>query len=90
MNSAFPTVVYLLCFLTSMTCAGMLMRSYGRTGLRLLLWSGLCFVLLAANNLMVIVDILILPDQDLQTLRHSLSLAGLTVLLYGFIWDLER
>lgn len=87
---AFPPAVYLLCFLTSGACAYLLGRSYGRTGARLLLWSALCFALLAANNLTVIVDLLVLPGVNLALARLGFSLAAISVLLFGFIWDLEE
>jgi hypothetical protein len=86
----FPAAVYLLCFLTSAACALLLARSYRRTGARLLLWSALCFVFLAANNLVVIFDLLLIRDVDFRLVRHLLSLAALGVLLFGFIWDLEE
>jgi hypothetical protein len=90
MDSLFPAAVYLLCFLTSGACAGLLARSYRRTGMRLLLWSALCFVLLAANNFLVFIDLLVLPSADFRLLRHALSLGAVAVLLFGFIWDLEE
>lgn len=82
-----PTIVYALCFLTSAACALLLVRSYRRTRARLLLWSSLCFFFLAANNLVVIFDLLVLPDVDLRLPRLVLALAGVSVLLFGFIWD---
>lgn len=86
----FPTTVYLLCFLTSSACALLLGRSFRRTGTRLLFWSALCFVLLAANNLLVILDLLVLKDRDFSLLRSLLALAAVSVLLFGFIWDREE
>lgn len=90
MDDLFPTAVYSLCFLTSSACAWLLGRSYGRTGARLLLWSSLCFVLLAANNLLLVVDLLVLPALDLRLGRLLLALAAVGVLIFGFVWDLER
>ena len=90
MAQAFPATVYALCFLTSAACGFLLIRNYLRTRVRLLLWSGLCFALLAANNLTVIVDVLILPGVDLQVPRLTFSLAAVLVLLFGFVWDLEN
>jgi hypothetical protein len=87
---SFPAAVYLLCFLTSGACAWLLARSYRRTYARLLLWSALCFVLLAANNLLVFLDMLILPGIDFRLFRHLLSLGAVAVLLFGFIWDMEE
>ena len=89
MSDFFPTVVYLLCFLTSAACALLLARSYWRTGTRLLLWSAVCFLFLAANNLAVIFDRLVLPDWNFSLARMLFSLAAVSVLLFGFIWDLE-
>ena len=91
MAEYFPSAVYLLCFLTSSACAWLLLRSYWRSGARLLLWSALCFVFLGLNNLVVVVDLVLLPEAvTLQTERLLLSLAAVVVLLFGFIWDLEE
>jgi hypothetical protein len=90
MPDIFPAIVYFLCFATSSACAWLLARSYARAGARLLLWSALCFFFLAANNLVVMVDLLIYPDRDFRIVRLLLSLAAIGVLLFGFIWDLEE
>lgn len=90
MHDLFPAAVYLLCFLTSSACAWMLGRSYRRTGARLLLWSALCFLFLAANNLVLVFDLLVFPDSDLRIGRLLLALAAVATLLFGFIWDLEE
>jgi hypothetical protein len=89
MTSNFALVVYVLCVATSALCAFLLGRSYLRTGTRLLMWSSLCFVLLAANNLVVVLDLVVLPAIDLRLLRHTLSLGAVLVLLIGFIWNRE-
>ena len=89
MAEAFPTAVYVLCFLTASACTLLLARTYWRTGTRLLLWSALCFLFLAGNSLVVIVDLLVLRDVDLSLLRTLFSLAAVCVLLFGFIWDRE-
>jgi hypothetical protein len=89
MATWFPASVYLLCFLTSAACALLLARSYRRNGARLLFWSGLCFLLLAANNAVVILDLLVLPEADFRLVRYLLALAAVGVLLFGFIWDVE-
>jgi len=90
MYEFFPTTVYLLCFLTSLVCAVLLARSYfaGRTPL--LLFSALCFALLALNNLVVVIDLILLPDISFQIWRLILALAAVSVLLFGFIWSMER
>lgn len=90
MDMYFPTAVYVLCFLTSSACAWLLARNWSRTSARLLLWSALSFTFLALNNLVVVLDLLILPKMDFRLVRHLLSLAAVGVLLFGFIWDLEE
>ena len=44
-------------------------------------------VWLALNNLVLAVDILLLPDNDLALLRLLTALLAVGVLLYGFIWE---
>ena len=90
MHDFFPATVYVLCFLTSSACAWLLGRSYRRTRARLLMWSSLCFLFLAANNLMLVFDLLLFPHFDLRIGRLLLSLAAVATLLFGFIWDLEE
>ena len=87
MPALLPTLVYSLCFLTSMTCAWLRGRSYARTRARMLLWSAICFGFLALANLFVVLDMLVYPDVDLRPVRLWLSLAAVAVLLFGFIWD---
>lgn len=90
MGDAFPAIVYLLCFVASALCAWLLGRAYLRSMARVLLWSAICFALLALNNLVVIVDLVVLPDVDFGLLRQVLSLAAVGTLIFGFVWDLER
>ena len=81
------TIVYVLCALTSTACALLLLRAYGRSRFRLLLWSGLCFAGLALNNVLLVVDLRVVPDMDLSVWRTLPALAGIALLLYGFVWD---
>lgn len=81
--------VYLLCAVTSSLCALLLLRAYVRTGTRLLMWSGLCFLGLALNNALLVVDLIIVPDTDLATWRLVPAVLGVALLLYGLIWESE-
>lgn len=90
MSDVLPTIVYLLCFLTSTGCALLLARAYGRSGARLLLWSAAAFVLLALNNLTLVLDLVVFPSADLRLLRNGFALGAIAVLLFGFIWDLDE
>ena len=90
MTEIFPTIVYILCFLTSAACAWLLGRSFWHNGTRLLLWSSICFVLLAANNLVLVLDLVVWPDLDLRLPRLLLSLAAVLSLIWGFVWEVEE
>ncbi|HEX8916426.1 MAG TPA: DUF5985 family protein [Humisphaera sp.] len=80
--------VYALCALTCVACAALLARGYLRSRARLLLWAALCFVGLAANNVLLYVDkVLLATEADLSVWRTGTALAGLGVLLFGLIWD---
>jgi hypothetical protein len=84
------TVVYGLCFLTSAACAVLLLRSYARTRVMLLFWSGLCFVGLALNNLILVIGVRVVPDVDLSSWRTIPALLGVCALLYGMISEATR
>ena len=87
MGTLFPTLVYLLCFATSVLCAFLLGRSFRRTRTQLLFWSSICFGLLAVVNGIVVLDLLVFPEIDFRTWRLALTLVAVAVLLFGFIWN---
>ncbi|MGQ2979861.1 MAG: DUF5985 family protein [Polaromonas sp.] len=82
-----PELIYLLCAMTSLICAWLLLRSYRRTRFPLLFWSGLCFSALALNNLLLVLDKLVFPDINFSIVRVSLALLALLLLLFGLIWQ---
>lgn len=82
------SAVYVLCALTSLSCAVLLLRAYHVRGVRLLLWSGLAFVGFTFGNIMLVVDRVVTgPEVDLTFWRSLPVLAGLGVLIYGMVWD---
>lgn len=81
------TLVYALCALTSLACAVLLLRGYRASHARLLLWSGLCFVGLAANNVILLIDTRVVPTIDLSLWRSLPAVAGVAILLYGLVWE---
>ena len=86
----FVPIVFLLCIVTSITCLWLLVRGWRRTSTRLLFWSALCFAFLAMNNLLVFIDVIVLPTSiDLRPLRLIASLSAVSVLLWGLIWESE-
>jgi hypothetical protein len=81
--------VYVLCALTALLCAVLLFQAWSRTRVRLLFWSALCFAGLTASNVVLVVDLLIVPDVDLFVWRNIVSLLSAAVLLYGLIWEMD-
>lgn len=79
--------VYLLCAATSIVCAVLLLRGYRISKTKLLFWAGLCFLGLAINNVILFVDLIILPEIDLFAWRTVPAVAGMVILLYGLIWE---
>jgi hypothetical protein len=83
------TMIYSLCAVTALLCAWLLLHAYGRSQYRLLLWSGLYFAGLTANNLLLILDKVVFPEVELVLWRHGVALLAMLVLLYGLIWNAE-
>ena len=83
-------IIYILCILTSLACAWLLLGSYRRTRHRLLFWSGMCFVVITLNNVLLMVDRVIFPTSvDLLPYRLGSALLALMLLLYGLIYEKE-
>lgn len=83
----FAIVVYILCAATSALCAVLLLRGYAQSRARLLFWSGLCFIGLALNNFLLIVDVRVIPTIDLSFWRTVPALIGVSLLVYGLVWE---
>ncbi len=81
------SVVYALCTLTSGLCAVLLLRGYLASRARLLLWSCLSFIGLTCNNLLLFIDLVLVPTQDLSLYRNLTAAIAVMILLFGLIWD---
>jgi uncharacterized membrane protein len=85
--------VYLLCTITSLVCAALLLRSYARNRVPLLFWSAVCFIGLFVNNLMVLIDLdtIVFPSVfGLAVWRLVPAVIGLAALCYGLITEASR
>ncbi len=80
-------LVYLLCAATCLLCSVILFRGYAKQRVRLLFWSGLCFVGLMIENVMLYIDIIVIPEMDLSLWRKIPGLVALMVLLFGLVWE---
>jgi hypothetical protein len=79
--------LFTICAITALTCAWLLLRAFRQSGHRLLFWSGLCFIGLFANNVLLIVDRLVLMTLDLTIYRLAVGLAAMALLVFGLIWE---
>lgn len=86
---AFKIILYSLAIVTSLSCTLLLLRGYAQRGVRLLMWSGICFAGLTINNVFLLSDSFIFPEVDLRLVRMGAASVGMLFLLYGFIWDAE-
>jgi hypothetical protein len=80
-------IVNILGALTVFFCGILLLRGYARTGKRLLLWSGLCFLGLTISNTLLIVDLNVVPGTSLYTLRLGVAAGSMVLLLYGLVFE---
>ena len=81
--------IYVLCTLTSLACAWLLLGSYRRTWHRLLFWSGASFVAMTVNNVFLVLDKVVFPDVYLLPVRQISALVSVLLLLYGLIYEKE-
>jgi hypothetical protein len=79
------SLIYGLCALTAALCAWLLLRAYRGNRYQLLFWSGLFFIIVTTNNVLLMADKLIFPMVDLSIFRHAISLAAQGLLLFGLI-----
>ena len=78
-------VVYMLCALTSIACMALLFRAYRRTRLPALFWSSAAFLIFAISNIVLFVDLVLVPQHDFSLFRQAITLVGVILLLYGLI-----
>lgn len=81
------SALYVLTCLTTLLCAVLLLRAYANVRKRLLLWSGLCFVGLTVSNLLVIADLVLLPQIDFFSYGLGSAAVGMCLLLFGVVWE---
>ena len=78
-------IVYILCALTSFGCTLLLTARYRKTRVDLLFWSAVAFLGFTVTNVLLFVDLVVLPDVDLALWRNAFTFAGVVLLLYGLI-----
>ena len=78
-------VVYMLCALTSVGCMTLLLRAYRRTRVPALFWCSAAFLIFAFSNIILFIDLVLVPQHDFSLFRQEITLAGVVLLLYGLI-----
>lgn len=79
--------VYVLCAITSISCAVLLFRGHRQSRSRLLFWSCLCFAGLALNNAMLLVELWTGPHIDLRVPRTAVAVVAVGMLIYGLVGE---
>jgi hypothetical protein len=79
--------VYVLCAVTSLICATLLVRAWRANRTELLLWSSVCFVGLFLNNVVLVIDELVTGTAtNLLLLRDVTGFASILALVIGLVW----
>lgn len=77
--------VSILCAITSLVCTVLLLRSVRKGASPLIGWTAVCFLALTVANILLFVDLVLVPQVDLSVWRTGVSFAGGSLLLFGLI-----
>ncbi len=81
-------VVYILCMFLSFMCFVLLYKGYQQNKFRLLFWSAWGFLGFALNNLLLFIDLIVIPNgADLSLVRTVPALIGMSTLVYGLVTE---
>ena len=84
------SLVYLLGTIVTLLCAILLLRAYHSVRMKLLLWSGLCFVGLTVSNALLCIDLILLPETiNLYMARLGTAAGAMLLLIYGLVFESE-
>jgi hypothetical protein len=83
-------IVYVLGTLTTLLCSTLLLRAYAQGRVKLLLWSGLCFVGLTLSNALLFIDLVLTSESvDLYFARLGTAAVAMLLLVFGLVWESE-
>lgn len=82
--------VYALCAVTSFVCFVLLLRQHRHMPSRLMLRSSIAFLCFTIANLILFIDLVVLPEIDLRIWRNLFSLLGAMILLLALTSHRER
>ncbi len=81
--------IYLRCAGTSLIAAVLLIRQYRARRTALLFWSSIAFAGFTANNILVYVDLAIVPGTSLALVRSLVAMLSMMALVYGLTKDVR-
>ena len=79
-------LVYILCAVTSLGSAILLLRAGLSRRNGLLFWSSFCFFAMALNNVLLYLNFVVYPDVDLLLPARFVTAVGIVLLNIGLIW----
>ncbi len=77
--------IYILAAGMCLLCTVLLLRQWAATRLKLLFWSGICFLTLSVANVLLFVDLVLVPHVDLAIYRLVVTLLAIIFMLYGLV-----
>lgn len=80
----FPGLVYGLGLATALICAIVVWISWRRTRAPILFWTGVSFIFLSINNVILLLDRVIFLSVNFWPWRQVPTVIAVLVLLYGF------
>jgi multidrug transporter EmrE-like cation transporter len=78
-------ILYASCFLACLVCALLMLRSWMKTRIAFLLWSGLGFSLLSLSNALLFLDKVSFEGVDLAGYRVAAAFLGVSLLVCGAV-----
>jgi hydrogenase/urease accessory protein HupE len=83
-------IVYFLCAITSLGCTVLLINRYRKARIGLLFWSAVAFLAFTITNILLFIDLVLVPNMDLSVIRNVITLGGVLVMVYGLIREATR
>jgi uncharacterized membrane protein len=82
-----PEVTYVICTLTSLASAVLMLRAIRGPGSRLVFWGAVFFLGMAVNNIALFANAMV--EADWSVVPNIIMLASVAALLYGLVWDVK-
>ena len=78
-------LIYILASATCLLCTVLLLRQWRASRVPLLFWSGICFLTLTVANILLFIDLVMVPQKDLSAYRTGVILFAILLMLHGLV-----